>query len=649
MGNCTSLNSQLEAVLHLDADILGLSEVRLTAAGQRQHEALLEQRGYRVAWGAPCRRKRFGSKVQHGGVAVLTRAHINVRAVVPDAKKQPEAFRCWEEGRLMHAVIPVGRQTVHVVVVYGHPNSATDIHQRVKNEALLASAMALMAQLGRVPVFFGGDLNTTIEASGELTAALRLGNFLDLAELQEGGAAPTCFPRNTSVGTRIDHLFANVLASTLVTQSRQMKESALPTHVPLQCEINLNLVSQQGFRFRTPRMLPLDWGEPDEEQETVAAEAAMGPILAASQAMWDMQLHYGDLDGAYELLSAAAEQYSGIRAGVPLQRSMCGRGKGVLQKHTTSTQTSDDFGAVTSKLQRTQQLLRRCEELHRKLHLRGQEEMQSQEAANLWSNIREDVVSLLPEAMDALQLSMPSLQVLGEMCVKCRNRASQMQDENRTQRAKDWQHWTRQEWSHNKGHIFSMCKDEESKPLAVLQRPDGTLTGEASEMDQLLRQYWLDIFQLYTCLPCPSWESFRAKYGQYIPQGYHMSREALTPQGLREVLKKMNPSTSIGADGWKVVELRKMPDCWLSWLCTLFHRIEELGRWPTALAHGLIAPLPKEEGFQAKDIRPITIMSVVYRLWAGARVRELLERQEELGREQLAQLQTATRLRRSMV
>ena len=44
MGNCTSLNTQLEAVLHLDADILGLSEVRLTTAGQRQHEALLEQR-----------------------------------------------------------------------------------------------------------------------------------------------------------------------------------------------------------------------------------------------------------------------------------------------------------------------------------------------------------------------------------------------------------------------------------------------------------------------------------------------------------------------------------------------------------------------------------------------------------------------------
>ena len=213
VANSSSLKTQLQSVVDLRTNVIGLSEHRLTASYQRQFDELLAEKGYSAAWGAPCKRKRFGGKVKPGGVAVLVRHPLTARAIVPDARRQPDAHQAWEAGRLMHAAIPMGKQTLHIIVVYGHPNSSTCLEQRGKNEPMLRAALQLMAELGKAPVFFVGDLNTTIEASGELTSAIRLGHVTDLARLQDGGGKPICIPKVTSEGTRIDHLLANSTAA----------------------------------------------------------------------------------------------------------------------------------------------------------------------------------------------------------------------------------------------------------------------------------------------------------------------------------------------------------------------------------------------------------------------------------------------------
>ena len=71
--------------------------------------------------------------------------------------------------------------------------------------------------------------------------------------------------------------------------------------------------------------------------------------------------------------------------------------------------------------------------------------------------------------------------------------------------------------------------------------------------------------------------------------------------------------------------MKRMPVQWLERLCELLHLIEDSGCWPEAIAQGLIAPVPKEAGAKAKNTRPITVMSCLYRLWAGTRVRELID------------------------
>ena len=62
----------------------------------------------------------------------------------------------------------------------------------------------------------------------------------------------------------------------------------------------------------------------------------------------------------------------------------------------------------------------------------------------------------------------------------------------------------------------------------------------------------------------------------------------------------------------------------LDLLAHVLNVIEETGVWPHALTIGTISLVSKGEGTSPSKLRSIGIMSVVYRLWAGTRVAEVL-------------------------
>ena len=71
-----------------------------------------------------------------------------------------------------------------------------------------------------------------------------------------------------------------------------------------------------------------------------------------------------------------------------------------------------------------------------------------------------------------------------------------------------------------------------------------------------------------------------------------------------------------------------LPDTLLERLVDLLCVVEQTGKWPHDLAQGFISLIPKGEGAEPAQLRPISVMSVIYRAWAGARVRELLSWQD---------------------
>eukprot|EP00973_Karenia_brevis_P037452 5165337-Karenia_brevis.AAC.1 len=56
--------------------------------------------------------------------------------------------------------------------------------------------------------------------------------------------------------------------------------------------------------------------------------------------------------------------------------------------------------------------------------------------------------------------------------------------------------------------------------------------------------------------------------------------------------------------------------------------VEQLGRWPQALEQAVVTLITKGNGAKPEDLRPISVMSTVYRLWAARRLWDLKVWQE---------------------
>ena len=161
-----------------------------------------------------------------------------------------------------------------------------------------------------------------------------------------------------------------------------------------------------------------------------------------------------------------------------------------------------------------------------------------------------------------------------------------------------------------------------------MQRPDGTLTGNAEEMDELVHAVWMPVLRMYTNKPEPSWDAFRSRFGVHFPSAHVMPKQRLTVKSLRGTLQRMKKSSACGPDGWRVGELLALPDILLERLVDILCIVEQTGIWPNDLAQGFITLTPKGEGAEPAHLRPISVMSVIYRAWAGTRLRELLEWQD---------------------
>ena len=118
--------------------------------------------------------------------------------------------------------------------------------------------------------------------------------------------------------------------------------------------------------------------------------------------------------------------------------------------------------------------------------------------------------------------------------------------------------------------------------------------------------------------PEPLWQQFKQRFGDCVPRGATIHLQSLTPEMLQDTLRHMNANGASGIDQWTIGELKQLPACILQRLCELYDQIEQLGRWPDNLTTGLVTPVPKEPGsLRPIDIRPITVMPTLYRLWGG--------------------------------
>ena len=98
---------------------------------------------------------------------------------------------------------------------------------------------------------------------------------------------------------------------------------------------------------------------------------------------------------------------------------------------------------------------------------------------------------------------------------------------------------------------------------------------------------------------------------------------ALTGDMLFEVVRRKS-ATAGSLDGWGWRELKVLPVAWFDELARILTLVEDTGVWPDGLLDACIALIPKTDGDATPlDHRPLSVLPIVYRIWASARMGQL--------------------------
>ena len=91
-------------------------------------------------------------------------------------------------------------------------------------------------------------------------------------------------------------------------------------------------------------------------------------------------------------------------------------------------------------------------------------------------------------------------------------------------------------------------------------------------------------------------------------------------------MARAKKATAGGLDGWAWNEIKALSLPWFSGLAILLELVESTGTWPQGLLDAYIAMIPKADGDSTPPgQRPLSVLPVVYRLWASLRLVHLRE------------------------
>ena len=218
-------------------------------------------------------------------------------------------------------------------------------------------------------------------------------------------------------------------------------------------------------------------------------------------------------------------------------------------------------------------------------------------------------------------------------------------------RRKEWKEKLEEDWKQGGTLNFSMLKEERQKTIRFLEKPDGSLTAAPHEMHALITDAWVPtVMRKYQAAIPPSVETLKEvlpEFDQLTWKPKHIKAEEapreevgpeqdhsfvlpkLTAKMPFKRISKMNKQVP-GPDQWSVSSLKAIPLRAWEPMAELFTQLEEAENpdWPRSLTTADLAFLSKGEWNKPIKQRLVTLHSVIYRAYAGARYDQTQEWQD---------------------
>ena len=148
------------------------------------------------------------------------------------------------------------------------------------------------------------------------------------------------------------------------------------------------------------------------------------------------------------------------------------------------------------------------------------------------------------------------------------------------------------------------------------------LLSDPSRIDEEFRKAWLPYF-CRSGQKEASLEELDDEAEGWLPLLPEVSLPCLTGQMLAAVVQGKG-ATAGSLDGWGWRELKVLPVSWYDGLARILSTVEDTGVWPDGLLDAYITMIPKTDG-DATPLgqRPLSVLPVVYRIWASSRMVQL--------------------------
>ena len=153
-----------------------------------------------------------------------------------------------------------------------------------------------------------------------------------------------------------------------------------------------------------------------------------------------------------------------------------------------------------------------------------------------------------------------------------------------------------------------------------------TLKGELNEVFEAFHNLWSPRWNKHNSTTEEKWKPFAEFVCKEIPQpSSQLVLPEITVEEWIKTAKAKKSSTATGPDGISKLDLVNMPLDLVKQLVRIFRDIERGQPWPKCLLTGLISAIEKTENAKGPgDYRPITVLSLAYRVWATIRSRQIL-------------------------
>ena len=192
--------------------------------------------------------------------------------------------------------------------------------------------------------------------------------------------------------------------------------------------------------------------------------------------------------------------------------------------------------------------------------------------------------------------------------------------EMRTIRSERWKAQIPRLWDSQPKLFYRLLQGESSAwgATPILDESGQQCCSHAS-VDRAVRDYWVKtVWRMHESVdPVSSWSTFQAsRFYEHVPR-CSWPHAGWTLERVRSVLGSMREGSSPGVRAIPISVWKSLPEFFLQRIAVLLTLVEAEGAWPDELLQAYVTMIPKASGgSRPQDQRPITVLDVVYRLWA---------------------------------